>query len=478
MTARVIMVQGTASHVGKSVLVTALCRILRQDGFRVAPFKAQNMSNNSYVTPEGGEIGRAQAAQAEAAGVEPSVQMNPVLLKPEADSRSQVVLLGKPLVTASAREYYGMKTRLWEVVTRSLDSLRSRYDVVVVEGAGSPAEVNLRENDIVNMRVARHANAPVLLVADIDRGGVFASLIGTMDLLEPEERALVRGLVVNKFRGDPSLFTSGVAFLERRTGVPVAGVLPYYREIRIPEEDSVALEQRPAPRPAVLDVAVVRLPRISNFDDVDPLAREPAVSLRYVESADELGSPDLVIIPGSKSTVADLDWLRRTGVAEGIEALARRGTAVIGICGGYQMLGRRILDPSGAESPVGESDGLGLLRVTTTFAVTKQTHRVRASVLPPSMGLLSGVDTPDACEVMGYEIHMGHTAREEDERPAFRLLERSGAPSEELDGAVSESGWVLGCYIHGLFHNGPLRGALVRTLCERKGVPLPRPRVA
>lgn len=477
MTAHVIMVQGTASHVGKSVLATALCRIFRQDGFRVAPFKAQNMSNNSYVTPDGGEIGRAQAVQAEAAGVEPSVEMNPVLLKPEAESRSQVVLLGKPLVTASAREYYALKPSLWETVTRSLDTLRTRYDVVVMEGAGSPAEVNLKQHDIVNMRLARHAGAPVLLVADIDRGGVFASLIGTLDLLEPVERALVRGLVVNKFRGDPALFAPGVTFLEQRTGVPVAGVLPYFRDLRIPQEDSVALEQPTAPEPAVLDVAVARLPRISNFDDLDPLAHEPAVSLRYVESADELGTPDMVIIPGSKTTVADLEWLRRTGLATAIVTLGRMGTAIVGICGGYQMLGKRILDPLRVESPVPETKGLGLLNVATTFAATKQTHRVRARALTHgSLGLFSRMNGPETPEIKGYEIHMGHTLREGNEPPAFQLWERSGAPCNELDGAVGGRGMVLGTYIHGLFHNGPLRTAIILALCERKGVSPPLPK--
>ncbi|MSQ13451.1 MAG: cobyric acid synthase [Dehalococcoidia bacterium] len=467
------MVQGTASHVGKSVLVTALCRILRQDGFRVAPFKAQNMSNNSSVTPDGGEIGRAQAVQAEAAGVESSVEMNPILLKPEADNRSQVVLLGRPLRVAPAREYYAMKPRLWEAVTRSLDALRARYDVVVVEGAGSPAEVNLKEHDIVNMRVARYANAPVLLVADIDRGGVFASLIGTLDLLEPEERALVRGLVVNKFRGDPTLFASGVAFLEQRTGLPVAGVLPYFRDIPIPQEDSVALEARPAPTPAVLDVAVLRLPRIANFDDFDPIARHPGVALRYVESTDVFDNPDLVIIPGAKSTVADLAWLRETGLAEATLRLRQRGVAVIGVCGGYQMLGQRILDPLGVESPKRETAGLGLLDVATTFAASKETHRVQGRVLG-GHGLL---ELATGAQFTGYEIHMGRTAGDRATSP-FLLTQRSNAACEDADGAISSDGWVLGTYIHGLFHNRPFRAALLSALALRKGVRLPPPRDA
>ena len=325
MTAKVIMVQGTASHVGKSVLVAALCRIFRQDGFRVAPFKAQNMSNNSYVTPDGGEIGRAQAVHAEAAGIEPTVKMNPILMKPEADNRSQLVLLGKPIGTPGAEYFSGDKTRLWEAVTHSLDTLCADYDIVVVEGAGSPAEINLRETKIVNMRVARYADAPVLLVGDIDPGGVFAALVGTLELLEPEERVLIKAFVINKFRGDLSLLEPGLRMLEDRTGVPVAGVVPYFHDIHIPEEDSVSLERRRSMKAGteyLIDIAVIGLPHISNFDDFDPVAREPGVRLRYVEAHDALDTPDLVILPGTKSTTADLAWLRATGLADQIIALS------------------------------------------------------------------------------------------------------------------------------------------------------------
>ena len=348
---KVLMVQGTASYVGKSTLAAALCRIFRQDGLRAAPFKAQNMSNNSYVTRDGGEIGRAQAVQAEAAGIEAAVEMNPILLKPEADNRSQVVVLGRTLRSADARSYFDMKSRLWPVVTRSLDKLRNQYDIVVIEGAGSPAEVNLKQDEIVNMRVARYADAPVLLAGDIDRGGVFASLVGTLELLDSEERAHIKAFIVNKFRGEMAILEPGLRWLEDRTGVPVAGVVPYFHDICIAEEDSVALKPHgKTGRPAPLDLAVVCLPHISNFDDLDPLEREPGVGLRYVHSVEELGAPDMIIIPGTKTTVADLDWLRMRGLAGRIQTLSGNGAIVIGICGGYQILGARILDPLRVES--------------------------------------------------------------------------------------------------------------------------------
>ncbi len=383
------MVQGTASHVGKSVLVSALCRIFRQDGFRAAPFKAQNMSNNSYVTPDGGEIGRAQAVQAQAAGVEARVEMNPVLLKPEADHLSQVVLMGRRLGSAGAGEYFSrIKPRLWRAVRQSLDLLREEFDVVVIEGAGSPAEINLKATEIVNMAVARYADAPVLLCGDIDRGGVFASLVGTMELIEPAERDLVKAFVINKFRGDPSLLSGGLTWLEQRTGVPIAGVVPYYRDIHIPEEDSVPLAYAtPASHAAsvasqaLLDVAVVYLPHISNFDDFDPLARENGVSVRYVASSAQLGRPDLIILPGTKTTIPDLSWMQQHGIPAAILEAHDNGSAVIGICGGYQMLGARISDPDNVESSQPESAGLGLLPSTTVFAGSKETHRVRGRVL-------------------------------------------------------------------------------------------------
>ena len=477
---RVLMVQGTASHVGKSVLVSALCRIFRQDGFRVAPFKAQNMSNNSYVTRDGGEIGRAQAVQAEAAGVEARVEMNPVLLKPEADHIAQVVCMGRPLVSAQVRDYFALKPQLWESVHTSLDTLRQEYDIVVIEGAGSPAEINLKATEIVNMRVARYAESPVLLCGDIDRGGVFAALVGTLELLEPEERDTIKGFIINKFRGDASLLTDGLTMLEERTGIPVVGVVHHFRDIHIPEEDSVALDipVRSAGS-AALDIAVVQLPHISNFDDFDPLAREPGVGLRYVTAAADLGQPDLVILPGSKTTIPDLAWLESQGLAQairdrhisGIGTGTGTGAAIIGICGGYQMLGTRLYDPEGIESTCPESAGLGLLPLTTVFAGTKETHRIKG-VVAGSSGLLTGAEGAD---ISGYEIHMGRTTGEGVTLP-FRINDRSDVAvtaATAYDGAMDESGQILGTYIHGLFHNVGLRQAMLQELARRKGVSLP-----
>ena len=464
------MVQGTASHVGKSVLVTALCRIFRQDGYRVAPFKAQNMSNNSFVTPDGGELGRAQAVQAEACGVEPQVEMNPILLKPESNHQSQVVLLGKPVARASATYFASAKPMLWQNVAQSLDTLRSQYDIVVIEGAGSPAEINLKQNEIVNMRVALHSGSPVLLAGDIDRGGVFASLLGTMEILDSAERDAVRAFIINKFRGDVSLLEPGLVWLEERTGKPVLGVVPYYRDIEIAEEDSVSLERREqmkAQTDFLVDIAVMGLPHISNFDDFDPLGREPGVRLRYVESSDSLGEPDLIILPGTKTTMADLAWLRERGFAAEIRRQAEIGTPVIGICGGYQMMGSRISDPYGVESPDQESEGLQLLPVDTMFAPVKETHRVSGSVALGG-GLLS---RSEGTGLDGYEIHMGSSVRQGNVSAPFSISRAGQEPQPE--GALSESGKILGTYIHGLFNSHALRRSVLEQIAEWKGVTLP-----
>ena len=466
------MVQGTASHVGKSVLVSALCRIFRQDGFRVAPFKAQNMSNNSYVTRDGGEIGRAQAVQAEAAGVEAQVEMNPVLLKPEADHIAQVVLMGRPLVSAQVKDYFALKPQLWDSVSASLDTLREQYDVVVIEGAGSPAEINLKATEIVNMRVARYANSPVLLCGDIDRGGVFAALVGTLELLEPEERETIKAFVINKFRGDPSLLTDGLDMLEARTGIPVAGVIHHFRDIHIPEEDSVALDLPVrADDSALVDIAVIKLPHVSNFDDFDPLARENGVALRYVESVSALGRPDLVILPGSKTTMADLAWMETQGLSGAVRHLHSQGAAVVGICGGYQMLGEKLYDPDQIESSRLEMDGLGLLPMTTVFAGSKETHRIRGKVVD-GRGLLTSAAGQ---LITGYEIHMGRTTGAGLPAP-ITIEDRSDVPvtaETSSDGALDPEGRVLGTYIHGLFHNGGLRRAILKELARQKGVALP-----
>ncbi|MCH8297449.1 MAG: cobyric acid synthase [Chloroflexi bacterium] len=472
MAGQVLMVQGTASHVGKSVLVSAFCRIFHQDGFRVAPFKAQNMSNNSYVTADGGEIGRAQAVQADAAGVEARVEMNPVLLKPEADNISQLVVMGRPMLSAKVKDYFALKPQLWEAVHTSLDRLREDFDIVIAEGAGSPAEINLKANEIVNMRVARYANAPVLLCGDIDRGGVFAFLVGTLELLEPEEREIIKGFIINKFRGDPSLLTDGITWLEERTGIPVAGLIHFFRDIHIPEEDSVALDDVSATAAqSVLDVAVLQLPHIANFDDFDPLARHPGVGLRYVDSPAQLGRPDLVIIPGTKTTIPDLAWMNERGLSQAVKELHGSGAAVVGICGGYQMLGTKVSDPDHIESSIAELDGLGLLPLSTVFQGSKETHRIKGTVIEAT-GLLAGAS---GMPVSGYEIHMGRTVGEGFAAP-FRIEDRADAAVTEADsmeGAIDSSGSVMGTYIHGLFHNGGLRDAMLRELARRKGVTLP-----
>ncbi|MBI2860484.1 MAG: cobyric acid synthase [Chloroflexi bacterium] len=461
MSAQILMLQGTSSAVGKSILVAALCRILKQDGLRVAPFKAQNMALNSFVTAEGGEIGRAQAVQAEAAGIPPSVDMNPVLLKPETDSSCQVIVRGKVAMRLSAREYYRHSQDLLEVVKESLDRLRAGYDAIIIEGAGSPAEVNLKEREIVNMRVARLARSPVLLVGDIDRGGVFASLVGTLELLEQDERSFVKGLIINKFRGDIKLLQPGLDFLEKRTSRPVIGVVPYLKELRIAQEDSVYLDERPEPSGGDLDIAVIRLPHISNYDDFDPLEQECRV--RYVQSDASLGRPHLVILPGTKSTMSDLEHLRRSGLAEAIAVRARSGTPVIGICGGFQMLGNKVLDPDGVEGGCGEVEGLGLLDVTTRFAPEKSTTQVRARVRAGE-GLLRGMAGLD---LSGYEIHMGQS--QTGEESAFQVFATPAGEALRDDGAVS--GLVLGTYIHGLFHNDGFRQALLANLREFSGLP-------
>ena len=466
------MVQGTGSSVGKSMLATALCRIFRQEGYSVAPFKAQNMSLNSFVTPDGAEIGRAQAAQAEAAGVLPSVDMNPILLKPEVDYRSQLIVMGRPVGTLESRQFIDRKDMLWSAVTGSLDRLRAEFDVVVIEGAGSPAEINLRKGDIVNMEVALYASSPVLLVGDIDRGGVFASLWGTVWLLDSRERELVKGTIINKFRGDVSLLSSGLSKLEELTGTPVLGVIPYFRDIYIPEEDSPSAGNV-AGLPdgeATIDVAVIALPHIANFDDFDPLKRQRGVAVRYVRSVAEMGDPDLIILPGTKTTVADLAHIRDEGIADAVVALARAGAAVVGICGGYQMLGRTISDPDRVESDMPLASGLGLLPVDTTFLAHKQTHQVSGWVAPGT-GLLEG---SDGVPLEGYEIHMGRTEVSSSQSAGpFQLSYRSGEAVESHDGHTSEDGWILGTYIHGLFQNDRLRQNILERLAHRKGVSLP-----
>ncbi len=465
-----IMVQGTASSAGKSLLVTALCRLFQRDGFRVAPFKSQNMALNSAVTPDGLEIGRAQAVQAEASGIVPSVDMNPILLKPEGDRRSQVVVLGKPIGSMTATEYHEYKPRLSTVIADSLMRLRKDYELVVIEGAGSPAEINLKSRDIVNMHVAKLADAPVLLVGDIDRGGVFASFVGTMELLEADERARVAAFVVNKFRGDVALLQSGLDFLTTRTGKPVLGVVPFIQDLRIADEDSVSLEDRmarPKPTQKELNIVVVRLPRISNYDDVEALEHEPGVVVRFVAQPDEIQEADLVILPGSKNTVSDLSWLRTHGIAGAMTARAREGKPILGICGGCQMLGDVIDDPYGVESSETHVRGLGLLALRTHFEREKVTAQVRARVARGSF-LTGGVMSDE--EIVGYEIHMGVVEPTPPRSSLFEIWSRNGRKEVCADGVISRDGMVVGTMLHGLFENTVIRAQTLAFLRQRKGI--------
>ncbi|MHB1126514.1 MAG: cobyric acid synthase [Bacillota bacterium] len=467
--ARTIMVQGTASNAGKSIICTALCRIFRQDGWRVAPFKAQNMALNSYITKDGKEIGRAQGVQAEAAGIEATVEMNPVLLKPKQDMIAQVVVLGRPMADMSARDYRAdFLPDALGIVRQSLDQLRGAFEVVVLEGAGSPAEVNLKDRDIVNMRAAEIAEAPVLLVADIDRGGVFAALVGTLELLEPLERERVAGFVINKFRGDLELLKPGLEFLEQRTGKPVLGVIPYIHDLGIDEEDSVSIGVRNSTTGVARDeveIAVIQLPRISNFTDFDALARIPSTRVRYVKMGQPLGYPDAIILPGTKNTVQDMLYLREQGYSEEIMSRAREGAWVVGICGGYQMLGKRMEDPQQVESDLLSLEGLGLLDVSTTFYGEKATQRVTAEVIAneefwkAARGMI----------VEGYEIHMGRTELSTGAKPLLRLLS-PGITNDGIDGAVSLNGRVFGTYLHGLFDNDRFCLLWINELRRIKGL--------
>ena len=480
MTAPTLMIQGTASSVGKSLLVTGLCRMFHQAGLRVAPFKSQNMALNSAVTADGLEIGRAQAVQADAAGIAATVDMNPILLKPEGDRRSQVVVLGTPIGSMSAAAYHAYKPALSGVIADSLARLRQAYDLVLIEGAGSPAEINLKANEIVNMHVAALADAPVLLAGDIDRGGVFAAIVGTLALLEPVERARIAGFIVNKFRGDVALLEPGLRMLTERTAVPVLGVVPYVPNLRIADEDSVSLDDRARRRrsaPGELEIAVVRLPRISNHDDVEPLEHEPGVAVRFVDHPADLAGADLVILPGSKNTISDLAWLSASGLAEAIVARGRAGEPILGVCGGCQMLGESIEDPHGVEGPAARVAGLGLLPLATQFARDKRTAQVRARVAGASF--LTAFATTGAAfdaPVLGYEIHMGRVEPTRGCPRAFAIATRNALAAAAPDGAIAGEGTIVGTMIHGLFENDALRAAMLASLRARRGLPAPTPR--
>ncbi len=483
------MIQGTGSHVGKSILACALCRILRQDGYKVAPFKAQNMALNSFVTKDGKEMGRAQVAQAEAAGILPAVEMNPILLKPTGDCGSQVIIMGKPIGNMTAKEYYQKKNEFVSIVKEAYDTLRNQFDIIVIEGAGSPAEINLRDGDIVNMGMAEMASAPVVLVTDIDRGGAFAWVVGTLTLLPAAERNRIQGIIFNKFRGDKSILKPGLDMLENRINKPVIGVIPYIHNLNVDDEDSVSLEYHNNNKFAgiskikglgsrttsqsstfdlqpIVDIAIIKLPRISNFTDFNIFAHEKDIRVRFVDSSGDIGNPDLLVIPGTKNTIGDLIHLHEMGISEEIQRLSKHGTMIIGICGGYQMLGRQIHDPYHVESPKDSIQGLGLLDTVTTFAREKQTYQVKAHML--EHGSLFYGDN----ELTGYEIHMGettyhgHTAV----RPFARITERTGEKVNILDGCVSADGNIIGTYIHGIFDNDEFRLKLLNYLKLKKGL--------
>jgi adenosylcobyric acid synthase len=446
-----IMFQGTGSDVGKSLIVAGLCRAFARKGMKVRPFKPQNMSNNAAVTADGGEIGRAQALQARACGVAPSRHMNPVLLKPQSETGAQVIVQGQIFGNAKAADYHRMKAHLLAKVLESYRLLRAEADLVLVEGAGSPAEINLRQGDIANMGFALATGVPVVLIGDIDRGGVIASLVGTKALLAPEEAARVKGFLINKFRGDLALFSDGVKAIVERTGFPSLGVVPWFDAARnLPAEDSVALDglkEGTGKRAGdAIKVAVAQLPRISNFDDLDPLRAEPGVSVDFITPDRAMpGDADLIVLPGSKATIVDLIALRQAGWDIDLKAHVRRGGKVLGLCGGFQMLGLRVADPQNIEGPIGELPGLGLLEVKTTLTPKK------------TLVEASGTERTTGMPVQGYEMHVGETAGADCARP---MLDLGGRP----DGAVSPDGRVMGCYLHGLFASDDFRRTFLKSL--------------
>jgi adenosylcobyric acid synthase len=458
---KAIMVVGTTSSAGKSFLTTALCRLLAQQGWQVSPFKGQNMALNAYVTLTGGEMGYAQAVQAWAAGATPRVEMNPILLKPQGDMTSQVIIKGQVVGTTGASEYYEKYfDRGWQAITSSLDRLKEEFDVVVCEGAGSPAEINLKHRDLTNMRVAKYLKAATVLIVDIDRGGAFAHVVGTLALLEPEERQLIKGIVINKFRGQRSLLESGITWLEDYTGIPVLGVIPYTNTF-FPAEDSLSLfEHSTRPKESDLEIAIIRLPRIANFTDFDPLESEPNVCLRYVNLNSSFGYPDAVILPGSKTTIADLTALHESGMAEQLKNYVAAGGTILGLCGGYQMLGRQVHDPDGSEGGKERCAGLNFLPMETLISREKITRQRQSISLYPQSGL----------PVLGYELHQGITRLI---RSSDQEILKDFHPIFEDDnlGIVNTSQSIWGCYLHGIFDNGSWRRSWLNVLRKRRGLP-------
>ena len=453
-----IMIQGTASSVGKSILVAALCRIFKQDGYNVCPFKSQNMSLNSYITLDGMEMGRAQVLQAYAAGLEPEVYMNPILLKPTTDKKCQVIVNGKVHCNCSAMEYHQMKPDFKDMLSEQFKILEEKFDIVVIEGAGSPAEINLRDRDIVNMGMAEIADAPVLLVGDIDKGGVFAALAGTTLLLQDDEKTRIKGTIINKFRGDVEILRPGLKMIEDIMQIPCIGVVPYFR-LDLEDEDGAVEFNKKCTKP--IDVAVIKLPHISNFTDFDALSIEADVSVRFVTSAKELGNPDLLIIPGSKNTIEDLLYLRKVKLEDEIKNYAKKGT-VLGICGGYQMLGNSLKDPYEMESDKFEIKGMGLLNISTVFEKEKVTTRVKVKNMDESI------------EAYGYEIHMGVTSFGSNVNPMFKITETNGSNLNDFDGAISEDSKIMGTYIHGIFDGVEFRQNLLNKIRSEKGLDIKR----
>ena len=455
MKAKSLMIQGTMSGVGKSLLVTALCRIFAEDGVKVCPFKSQNMALNSFVTADGLEMGRAQAEQAFAAGLMPDVRMNPILLKPSADSESQVILNGKVLRSMNSREYFKKRGAFMQEVLKDLDSLSEEYELIIAEGAGSPAEINLNKNDIVNMGLAKAADMPVILAGDIDRGGVFAQCLGTVEWMEQTERDRIKGFVFNKFRGDPTLLSPGPEMLFERTGIPLIGVVPYVAGLEIDDEDSISDRLRTIGKmndAACVDIAVIRFPRISNFTDIIPLEDNPFLSVRYVENAGQLGDPDMIILPGTKTTVSDLRWMKQCGLYEAVLTASENGSFIFGICGGYQMLGKKLSDPYG-EDGGGNEDGLGLLPVDTVFSREKNRRQVKGR-------------SNSGAAVEGYEIYMGESKI--GGNSLFML---------DLDDCILPEGCINDCaagtYVHGLFDTGEFADELLNLVCEKRKIAFP-----
>ena len=460
--AKVIMIQGTMSNAGKSLVTAGLCRVFKQDGYKVAPFKSQNMALNSFITKEGLEMGRAQVMQAEACGIEPSVNMNPILLKPTNDVGSQVIVNGEVLGNMSARDYYKKKTELIPHIMEAYNNLAKEYDIIVMEGAGSPAEINLKENDIVNMGMAKLVNSPVLLVGDIDRGGVFASIAGTLMLLEEDERKMIKGTIINKFRGDVNILKPGLDMIEEITKTPVVGVVPYM-ELDIDDEDSLSERFNNKGTVDLIDIAVIRLPRISNFTDFNTFEYIPGVSLRYVKSVRELKDPDMIILPGTKNTMEDLKWLRESGLETQILNQAAKGKVIFGICGGYQMLGMELSDPFSVESG-GTMAGMGLLPTKTVFEKEKVRTRVSGNFNEVS-GILAELSY---VEFEGYEIHMGQTTYDFNEEELTTIDNVNGEDIIKNDGLYKDN--VYGSYIHGIFDKEEVSKAIVESLCIHKGI--------